>query len=505
MGALIPEKDKEVVVKQFGLLGRLSPWPFNTVVVVPQVDSSPELIKSLLEKVDSAEDSRPAMKPFSDLTGHPHFIGRGGEKGLQGHKVFASSLPSRHRAYLTAISETKEAFREGFAKSRKVNDIFLIEIVRSVLIQLMLGCKLTPAMNKLLDEMQQNLLHHRPLSNVKQDYKQLLQESIHDRIMDDKSCMLSSMLNEKFPLPSSTASTLDRAKKQQNAIADPDISVLPTMLVVAQNVTNALETILRNISYAEVTVLLSEMKDNRISTLDDSSLDQIDEKLARLNVLDSLFKEGLRRGQFDPEVIYRYTSKAIKVENTKVNEETIIPANSWLAIHHRAPIHSRENFDLHRYENSNAPQLNTQFFAPFSLGKRRCPGQRLAEDIVKGVLTVMAEILHESFWNGKRDGFPWNEYGTWYEYQKVLPKEGEDMMRRRIENGMMYRYGDSSRSIEFSASFIVSPGPTDPRLSGIGIPLANACCSDSSGETMTETEIAEMAVSHLSVGLAKCG
>lgn len=388
-GVITGKEDDEVFVKEFGLFGWLTPWPINVTVIRPQVNSSPELIKTLLEKVDSQKCSRSAFQPFNRLIGGPHFLAQGGEQGLRGHKTFSRALPKRKNTYLITIATTIEALKQSFAMGEKVDFWFLKGLVRSILTQLLLGCRLSESMDNLVEKIEPILLYNHKLDiKIKQEYAKLLQDIIHDRVSNPESCMLSNMLNEKF-------SALDKDDKQKQAMTDPDIAVLPTILVVANNVSRLLNNVLGQIVYADLDVLKTEMQEKSVSVLDESC-SQMDEKITQLKVLDNIVKEGLRLGGFDPAIIYRYTSKAIKIENTRAGEETTIPAHSWIAIHHRALIDRQKSFDIH--EQPNAPQLNTQSFSPFSLGIRQCPGQRLAQDIAKGIFLVMVEMLDKKFW-----------------------------------------------------------------------------------------------------------
>lgn len=102
------------------------------------------------------------------------------------------------------------------------------------------------------------------------------------------------------------------------------------------------------------------------------------------SILTYIFLEILNHTQSPgANQLFRFTPQAVDIQSTT------IPRNSLVVLHSRSLEETSESLDPARFALPDAPRLHSESLAPFSLGPRRCPGEKIAEYVFKVIFSCM--------------------------------------------------------------------------------------------------------------------
>ncbi len=385
------ENDPEVIVKQFGLVGRL--FGINFASIQPKKDSS-QLIKDFLKKVDHLPKSRSTYERFDEMTGYPNLIATSGEKGIDMRKTFHAILPSP----LYVLERTIKLSRDSISRVKSVNKLEYLKIepertekiVEAILVDVFLGCEFTLEIQRLISHMSMVLLsnpyspppgYSSLIKKVKQEYNQFVTQLIKHAVHHQQKANSSALSKLIHKHQSNTESLIN----------DPALHALMTALITASNVSdiiNRVWSVSDLMSSDAMKNLLLEIKATELFTPEENIHD-FNMKLQKVTTLDAVFKECLFQHSFAPSRLPRYISQDIYFNGTR------IPAGTTLFFNHRS-LEKPGEFNPGRFQSAAATQLNTPDLAPFGLGQRKCPGDRITENIFKGVVAVIATQLEST-------------------------------------------------------------------------------------------------------------
>lgn len=372
--------DDEVYIKQFGLLGQV--FSLNVAYVHPKMDSTIQM-KDLLEALDELPEARKPYQQFSDLTGTPHLIATSGVEGLALRKKLVAILPQPAKVGEVAVQITQAMIAGIYpAKSIALDDDQLYQtVVRQVLLRVLLDCELTPEIDQLLSKMNSVLLDYSNEEGVEHDFKMWVQ-SLLTAEKTLGSSALSAALKNRLGEAGGIGSE-DKEKWLLGLACDPTINALFTTLVTSENIKNLVYVALSKNSVMQLPwmkKLLLEMKDKGLVYDKEGLMDY--KIISELQSLDCIFKEALSKGSFSPDVLARYVSKPMTIQGKD------IPAGTLLFFHPRKD--PNKSFNPDRFELASAPTLGSESFMPFSIGRRQCPGSRIAEAIFKATVAVIS-------------------------------------------------------------------------------------------------------------------
>ena len=397
--------DDEIVIKGYGLLGRLLRIP-NIAYMKPQAGSTLK-ITNIMHFLDSLPDSRKLYTNFDIVTGSTPVISQTGEKGNNTRKQLVRVLPTPHQVHQTCLRILNKSFA-----NITINPKYFFDnchrsksLVREILVALFLGCDFTPEMNEAIDKMTTLVLmppvntfgnvNHRKLASSKRDYTTWVHKSLTEVLSKaDQSefCTLAKYIKQ-LANNNATKPSIDDLE------GDPMIHTLFTMISTAENINTLLNSIVFNLFKVQggetLARLIKEIEEKQFN------LDEIDfDKIRSLESLDNIYQFGLYISHFMPEYLLRYIQ-----HDTEVNG-TIIPGNTQLVIHHsRNYQQDQENnipdvnelkpnteLSIDDFVSKIKPLLDHGLFSAFAMGARSCPGQLITRTIFKTVILKIVQL-----------------------------------------------------------------------------------------------------------------
>ncbi len=417
---------EEINIKQYGLIGSL--LSMNIALVRPKKEST-TLVRDLLKRLDSIPDTRLGFQPLNELNGHPQFIATSGREGMDGRKKFVTHLLPPRDIINVAIQLTK-------ATLMKENDMLMVNsisrmetLVQRILLSIMLGCELTPQATQALASMSSVLLKRASITpEIKQQFRDWIADLVRHGVDEEDLApsALSRIIKDKIKQDVAMLTVQERRSLQDLLEKDPEIDACATVLLTANNIaitiTQAFEHAAHEAYLAGITTgsgafiypeqlvkmpiiqtLLEEMKENDILFYQEDDDTDYVSKIQNMKFLDCLYKESLCHSRFsDDDLIVRKTPISLSVDEART-----IPAGTTIFIWHRYLETSPTSFDPDRFKESTAPRLGSHQFSPFSVGARRCPGERIAAVIFKIVVAVVAErsvMINEEKLTHEMDG-----------------------------------------------------------------------------------------------------